>query len=220
MNDAMTAIAELAARQGVPFKPVIGHSPGQAKQIVDGAPCDVFISADPQWMDFLKDKGLLAEPGAVTLATTRLVLVAKADSPLVFTGKPGESLALALHLENGEERLALADPDMMPAGRMAVAALQAQGSWPGLTGHLALAQNVRAVAALVQRGEAPAGIGFASDLKGAEGLKVVYDFTDGGSPPVRFPMAVIKGRDGGVVAAFLRRPEAQAILQSNGFQAP
>lgn len=220
MNDAMTALAQLAERQGLPFKPVIGHSPAQAKQIVEGAPCDVFISADPQWMEFLAARNMLQPPGAMPVASTRLVLIARQDSHLQFTGKPGESLALALHMDKGDGRLALADPEMTPAGRMAVSSLQAQGSWPGLAGHLALTQNVRAVAALVQRGEVPAGIAFASDLTGAGDLKVVFDFTDAGVAPVRFPMAVVKDREGGVIAAFLRRPEAQAIFRANGFQAP
>lgn len=217
MSDAMTALSALAAHQGLPFKTIIGHSPAQARQIVEGAPCDVFISADPQWMDFLATQDLLAKP-PVILASTHLVLFTHEGDGLVFTGRPGESLALALHMDKGDGRLAMADPDMVPAGRMAVAALVAQGSWPGLAGRLALTQNVRAVAALVQRGEVPAGIGFASDLTGAQGLRILYDFSDGGIPPVRFPMAVIKGRDGGVILAFLRRPESRAILRANGFQ--
>ncbi|HVI51472.1 MAG TPA: molybdate ABC transporter substrate-binding protein [Candidatus Sulfotelmatobacter sp.] len=219
MNDALAEVAEKAALAGLPFKAVIGHSPAQARQIAEGAPCDIFISADAQWMDFLQAKDFLAAGGAKALASTHLVLVVPVGSPLLFTGRPGESLALSM----GEGRLAMADPDMVPAGRMAVSALQVQGSWPGVSGRLALTQNVRAVAALVERGEAPAGIAFSSDVAGDAKLRTAFDFSDGGAPPVRFPMAVIKGRDSPEVRrlyAYLSGAEALASLKVHGFSEP
>lgn len=223
MNDALTDVAGRAAQAGLPFKAVIGHSPAQARQIAEGAPCDIFISAEPRWMDFLAEKALLADGGAKIFAATHLVLVVPAGSALVFTGRPGESLGLAMDRAVPGGRLAMADPQMIPAGHMAEAALQAQGSWPGVSGRLALTQNVRAVAALVERGEAPAGIAFSSDVNGDAKLRTAFDFTDGGVPPVRFPMAVIKGHESPEVDrlfAYLAGAEAQASMASHGFSKP
>jgi len=219
MNDALAEVAVKAALAGMPFKAVIGHSPGQARQIIEGGPCDIFISAEAQWMTVLADKDQLATGGARPLASTHLVLIAPSSSSLIFTGRPGESLGLAM----GEGRLAMAEPGMVPAGRMAMAALQAQGSWPGVSGRLALTENVRGVAALVERGEAPAGIAFSSDVAGDAKLRTVFDFSQAGTPPVLFPMAVIKGHDGaGVIAlfAYLSGRETLAILKNHGFSEP
>lgn len=219
MNDAMEEVSAAAAKAGLAFKLVIGHSPAQARQIADGAPCDVFISADDQWTDFLAGKGLLASGGVAPLVSTHLVLIAPAGGSWSFAGQPGESLAQNL----GEGRLALADPEMVPAGRFAKEALQRQGSWAGVADHLALAQNVRGVAALVERGEAPAGIAFASDVTGSGKLRVVYDFPASQAPAVQFPLAVIAGHQNDEVArlvAFLRGPQALGLLRAHGFSDP
>lgn len=133
MAGAMEEIATAAGASGTMVKLAVGHSPAQARQIADGGPADLFISADPQWMAFLASKQLLAPGSPATLASTRLLLFAAADNPMAFSAQPGESLAAAL----GEGRLAIGDPDMMPAGRFARAALEKMGAWPSLQGRLA-----------------------------------------------------------------------------------
>ncbi len=219
MADVLEQIAASAAGAGLAVKVVSGHSPAQARQIVEGAPADIFISADSQWMDFLREKSLLAGGSEVPLAATRLVLVAGAGTPLRYDARPGESLAAAL----GDGRLAIADPDTIPAGRFARAALERLGAWDAVAGRLALLPNVRTVVAMVGRGEVPAGIGFASDVAGARNIRVVTEFPLHIAPPVAFPMAMIAGREGEEVRRvydFIRGPRGMAALREHGFSEP
>jgi molybdate transport system substrate-binding protein len=219
MGATIDDLAAAATQQGTPFKAVIGHSPGQARQIVDGAPADLFISADAQWMVFLEERTLLAKDLVGSLASTRLVLLAPERGSLVYAGKPGESLADQL----GDGKLAIADPTMVPAGRFARAALEQLGAWSAVEGRLALQQDVRAVVAMVDRNEVPAGIAFASDLPKASHTRVVLVFPTEVAPPIRFPMAVIAGHDRPEVVRvfeFLRSPQSLTILKAHGFAAP
>ncbi|HXP96950.1 MAG TPA: molybdate ABC transporter substrate-binding protein, partial [Telmatospirillum sp.] len=173
LEESLAQIAQAAKNAGKPFKLVVGHSPAQARQIVDGAPADIFISADPQWMDFLRGKHLLTDDPVASLASTRLVLVAPASSVLTYAGHPDEPLAPLL----GDGKLAIADPDMVPAGRFARAALEKLGQWTALQGKLAMLPHVRAVIAMIDRNEVPAGIGFASDVAGDDKLRVITAFS-------------------------------------------
>jgi molybdate transport system substrate-binding protein len=219
MSDVLEEIAAAAAKGGMPFKLVVGHSPAQARQIVDGAPADIYISADSQWMDFLSTRHMLAEESVVSLASTRLVLIARTDSQLRFSGQTGESLAALL----GDGRLAIADPEMVPAGRFAKIALEKQGSWPGLASRLALMPHVRAVVAMVERGEVPAGIGFQSDLGNDPKIRVVADFSSAWVPPIQFPLVVISGHERDEVSrvvGFLRSQQCLVLLHAHGFNDP
>lgn len=219
MEPPLTQIAQAAAQAGAPFTLVIGHSPAQARQIVDGAPADIFISADPQWMDFLKGKQLLSEGSLRTLASTRLVLVAPVDSALTFSGAPGESLAAML----GDGKLAIADPMMVPAGRFARAALEKMDQWSALQGKLAMLPDVRAIVFMVEKRETPAGIGFASDVAKEAKLRVVTQFPAEISPPLNFPMAVVNGHQRPEVTAVtevINGEAARAIFQAHGFLDP
>jgi molybdate transport system substrate-binding protein len=216
MSDAMEDIRVAAKQADLDVKVVVGHSPAQARQIADGAPADIFISADSQWMDFLYDKALLAEGSLATLAWTRLVLVAPNDTPWTYAAQPGESLAAKL----GDGRLAIPDPDMIPAGRYGRAALTKLGVWSELDGKLALLPHVRAVVAMIERGELPAGIAFAGDLQGTTRTRVVTVFPADVAPMVVFPLAVISGRQRPEVTKlydFLRGPQGQAALKARGF---
>ena len=219
MTGALEDVAAAAARAGLAVKVVSGHSPAQAHQIAEGAPADIFISADPRWMGFLKAKALLAAGSEVPLASTRLVLIAPSGSTLAYSARPGESLAAVL----GEGRLAVCDPDTLPCGRFARAALEKLGAWQGLTGRLAALTDVRRVAVMVGTGEAPAGIGYASDVAGDRRIRVVTEFPPTVAPPVRFPIAIVSGHDGAEVRkvyAFIRGPQGMAVLRAHGFLAP
>ncbi|MDR3437913.1 molybdate ABC transporter substrate-binding protein [Telmatospirillum sp.] len=219
MGEALEQVAAASGQAGKPFKLVVGHSPAQARQIADGAPADIFISADPQWMDFLTAKHLLAEEPPVSLASTRLVLVAPVGSAFAYAGRPGENLSAGI----GEGKLAIADPDTMPAGRFARAALEKLGQWQALQGRLATLDHVRAVVAMVEHNEVPLGIGFASDVAGDPKVRLVTEFAPDVAPSLEFPLAVVAGHerdDVAAVAAFLKGPETLAILHARGFADP
>ena len=212
---AMDDIAAAAAKAGASFKLVIGHSPGQARQIVDGAPADLFISADPQWMAFLAERAMLADP-PISLASTELVVIAGAAGRATYSAQPGESLDPLL----GDGRLAIGDPVMLPAGRFARAALEKLGAWGAVQDRVAPLSDVRAVVAMVERGEAPAGICFASDTLGNPRIRVVTRFPLEVTPMLKFPMAVVANRRRPEVARvyeFLRGPDSRAILVAHGF---
>jgi molybdate transport system substrate-binding protein len=214
------ALEEIAATgDGPAFRVVSGHSPAQARQIAEGAPADLFISADLRWMDFLRDKGLLVPGSEARLAATHLVLIAPAGRPMVYGGQGGESLAAQL----GDGRLAIGDPDSVPAGRFARAALDHLGAWEGVAGRLALLPDVRGVVAMVARGEVAAGIGFASEIGPDPAVRVVLDFPAEAAPAVVFPIAILTGHDDESVRRVYQRilgPQGWAVLRAHGFSDP
>lgn len=216
---AMEEIAQAASQHALAFKIVSGHSPAQARQIREGAIADIFISADPQWLDFLQTNGLAAPGRQSVAAETRLALIAAAGSGLRYDAKPGESLAAVL---NGGW-LALGDPDILPAGRFARDALIHLGAWDDLQGHLAFFHHVGMIAAMVERGEVAAGIAFASDAAQDPKVKVVTQFPAAAAPPVTFPMTIVAGRDTPETVKafdFIQGPQARAILAAHGFMPP
>lgn len=219
LTPTMEDIAKAAGQEGLTLKIVSGHSPAQARQIDDGANADIFISADPQWLDFLTQKALLVAGRQAPLVETRLILVAAKSSSLTYHAEKGESLADQL---NGG-KLAMGDPDMIPAGRFARDALVKLDAWTGLQGHLAFFHHVGMISAMVERGEVPAGVVFASDMSKESGLRTVAEFPVSAAPPVLFPMAIIRGHDSPETLKaydFLLGPDAQAISKSHGFLIP
>jgi molybdate transport system substrate-binding protein len=161
-----------------------------AKQIEAGAPADVFISADPDWMDYLESRHLLAPKSRVELLRNRLVLIAPAGSSASLQIGPDFPLSAAL----GAERLALANPDNVPAGKYAKAALQALGVWASVQNKIARTENVRAALVLVARGEAAFGIVYATDAAAEPKVRVVGTFAESTHPPIVYPIAVVAGR--------------------------
>src|SRR5262245_19270208 len=145
-------------RTGVTMKASYAATSLLAKQIEEGAPADIFFSADEQWMDYVAERKLIAPASRVDVVGNRLVLIAPKDRAPALTIAPGFALAQAL----GGGRLAVADPVNVPAGRYGKAALTALGVWDSVANRLAPADNVRAALAFVARGEAPLGIVYAS----------------------------------------------------------
>jgi molybdate transport system substrate-binding protein len=186
-----------------------------ARQIEASAGADIFVSADTDWMDYLDSRGLIAHATRVNLLGNHLVLVAPADSTVFLAIAPHFDLAGAL----GGGRLALADPDSVPAGKYARASLMALGVWNDVSGHLAPAENVRAALAYVARGEAPLGIVYTTDALAEPQVRIVGTFPDNTHPPIVYPAALIK--DAKPAAAkflgYLQAPEARAIFQTAGF---
>ena len=183
-------------------------SPALARQIAQGAPADVFVSADQRWMDDLAGRGLLRAGSRGDVLSNRLVLVAR-------TGTGVRSLA-----DLGDGRLALADPAAVPAGRYARAALESRGQWQAVGAQVVPAENVRAALALVERGEAVLGIVYATDALAARDVEVLETIPQASHPPIRYPAAVLAGsrhQDAGAFRAFLSAPEAQRIFARHGF---
>ncbi len=170
-----------------------------AKQIEAGAPADVFFSADRQWMDHAEQHGALRAGTRRDVLGNDLVLIAPADSALQLTIAPGFALVAAL----GEGRLACADPDSVPAGLYARAALTKLGVWEAVQARLARAENVRAALAYVARGETPLGIVYATDAQAEKRVRVVGIFPEDTHPPIVYPAALTR----------TARPQAQAYLE-------
>jgi molybdate transport system substrate-binding protein len=188
-----------------------------AKQIEAGAPADVFISADLDWMDYVDKKNLVAPGTRHNLLGNTLVLIAPAD------GKTGpidiaQGFPLAQMLDGG--RLAMADPNAVPAGKYGKAALTKLGVWDSVAGMVAAAENVRACLLLVARGEAPYGIVYRTDASIEPKVKIVGTFPADSVPAIIYPIAQIaasKNPDAAAFIAYVRGPGATKIFDRYGF---
>ena len=187
LQESLTAAADKWAAMGHE-KPVISFagSSALAKQIAAGAPADIFISADEPWMDDVQKKKLIVNSTRVSFLQNKLVLIAPAASTAKIDIKPYFDLAGAL--KGG--RLAMADPDSVPAGKYGKAALLSLGVWADLGGHVASAENVRAALALVERGEAPFGIVYLTDAKSDANVQLVDVFPADTHEPILYPAAL------------------------------
>lgn len=188
-----------------------------AKQIVQGAPADVFISANPKWMDLLQEQNRVLPGSRVDLLGNSLVLIAPQTSRLdrVEIGEGFDIATLA-----GDGRIAVANTKAVPAGLYARAALQSLGAWQAVEPKLAQAENVRATLAYVARGEAPVGIVYATDAQVEPKVKIIGIFPASSHPPITYPVAAIGDRQGKAVARylhFLQTPAAKAIFERYGF---
>ena len=188
-----------------------------AKQIESGAPAHVFISADLDWMDYVETKSLIQKGTRRNLLANRLVLVAPADSKVQTAIAPGFPLAQLL---GPGGRLALADPQHVPAGRYAKAALEKLGVWDSIANRVAALENVRAALALVARGEAPLGIVYETDANAEPKTRIVARFDPALHPPIVYPVALTKDAGSGASAQYLRflaDARARAIFVKHGF---
>jgi molybdate transport system substrate-binding protein len=187
-----------------------------ARQIEQGAPVDLFISADEEWADYLDQRGLLDKPSRQVLVTNELVLVAPAANPVALEIKANFPLAAAL----GDGRLAVGDPDHVPAGIYAKQALGHLGVWDALEPKLARAASVRAALTFVERGECPLGIVYRSDALHDEKIRIVATFPPASHAPVTYPIALVAGRKSPESVDFLhylQAPEALATFRRYGF---
>jgi molybdate transport system substrate-binding protein len=200
-----------------PGKAVVsyGASSALARQIESGAPADVFISADLDWMDYVEKKGLLAPGTRRNLLGNRLVLIAPKNEPVKLQPAPGFSILPVL--KNG--RIALADPNSVPAGKYAKAAFEKLGVWNQVAGRVAAAENVRAALAFVARGEAPLGVVYQTDAAAEPAVMIAGVFPADSHPPIIYPAAVIRGSkpQGKAFLDFLGGPAARRIFEKHGF---
>ena len=171
-----------------------------AKQIENGAPADLFISADLEWMDYLAARKLIDAQSRSNLLSNRLVLIAPAGSSVKLDIAPNFPLAAAL----GNGRLSIADPEHVPAGKYARLALESLGVWGSVAGRTARAENVRAALVLVSRGEAPLGIVYRTDALADGRVRTVAEFPQSSHPPIVYPVAL---------TASTRSPAARKLLE-------
>jgi molybdate transport system substrate-binding protein len=219
LQESMTAAADAWAKTGHP-RPVVSFaaSSALARQIEAGAPADLFVSADEEWMDALAAKKLLVPGTRADLLGNRLVVVEPAGRhsriPL-----SGSGLARVL----GAGPLAMADPDSVPAGKYGKAALEKLGAWDSVAPHVVRAENVRAALALVERGAAPFGIVYLTDAKASPKVRVGGIFPRGSHPAINYPIARLarsNNPEGEGFRRFLLSSRGRAIFARFGFSVP
>lgn len=204
-----------AAKTGGEARFAYAGSSAIARQIEQGAPADIYISADGDWMDYLAGKKLVVAASRRDLLTNHLALIAPADSRVSLKIVRGMPLARAL----GSGRLAVAGPDV-PAGKYAKAALTSLGVWDSVSGRLAQAENVRSALQYVARGESPLGIVYDTDAKVEPKVKIVGLFPAASHPRIVYPAALVAGTKNpraGAFLSFLSGPEAGAVFRKYGF---
>lgn len=215
--DAITEIARLfESRTGIPVRTSVASSSTLARQIEHGAPADVYLSASRAWMDHLAQRGLIEAGSRSSLLGNRLVLIAPRDSSLALTIASDFALAEAL----GSGPLAMGDPDHVPAGIYGKEALRSLGVWSKVEGRVARTADVRAALALVARGEAAAGITYATEAAITPAVRVVAVFPPESHSPVAYEVALIAGRGDPSARRFLdflRSAAALAIFERRGF---
>lgn len=218
-TQAVEEVGTLFTQKGLgTVKASFASSSTVAKQIAQGAPANLFISADVQWADYLDKQGLLAKGTRIDLLGNSLVLIAPVDSKLTTVTIDGAMDFDAL-LDHG--RLAVGDPDHVPAGIYARQAFEKLGVWAKVEPSLARADSVRAAMALVERGEAPLGVVYASDAVISKKVKVVGQFSDQLADPIIYPAALITGFDtpeARKLLDFMKSAEARAIFAKYGFK--
>ncbi|MCK1142637.1 molybdate ABC transporter substrate-binding protein [Providencia stuartii] len=218
LTNAMNEISEQFQKESkIEVVSSYASSSTLARQIEQGAPANLFISADQQWMDYAIDKQLMVENTRYTLLGNELVLIAPKDSKIekVDINKQTDWKKL---LDGG--RLAVGDPDHVPVGIYAKEALNYLGAWDTVNPMLARTNNVRSGMALVERDEAPLGIVYGSDAVASQKVKVVGIFPADSHKPVEYPMAIVKDQDNKATRDFyeyLKTPAASEVFKRYGF---
>ena len=218
LTDALGDIDRLWQAAGHPrLRMSFASSSTLARQIEQGAPAAVFASADEQWADWLQTRGLLVPGTRQDLLNNALVIVTpKAAGKAIQVDRNLDLSALL----GASGRLAVGDPASVPAGIYAKQALTRLGLWPAVEPRLASADSVRSALLLVERGEAPAGIVYATDVAVSPGLMVAGTFPPASHDPITYPFALVKGGDtpeARAFLAFLAGPQARPVFERRGF---
>ena len=217
LQESLNAAADRWAEMGH-VRPVLSFAgtSALARQIEQGAPADLFLSADEAWMDAIERKGLIVRRSRKTFLGNRLVLVVPAARTGTISLRKGVPLAHSI----GKDRLAMADVRSVPAGRYGKAALTALGMWDGVAPNVVQAENVRAALALVERGAAGFGVVYATDARASKGVRVAGVFPDSSHPPISYPIARLKRSrsvEGELFRRFLISARGKAIFARYGF---
>jgi molybdate transport system substrate-binding protein len=190
-----------------------------ARQIEQGAPADLFLSADLDWMDVLAAKNLIRPETRLNLLANRIALVAPAESKAEFRFQPGASLVPLL----AGGRLAVANVESVPAGKYARAGFEKLGLWSEVKDRLAQAENVRAALLLVARGEAPLGVVYTTDAAADPKVRILSTFPEESHPPILYPAAIVAESKNPLAPRFLeflRSTGARTIFERQGFTLP
>jgi molybdate transport system substrate-binding protein len=209
--------AAFAKQTGIDVVASYDASSALMKQIEQGAPADVFISADLKWMDYGSERKLIDDKTRVNLLGNTLVLIAGKDSKLDnVTVSPSLDLARLA----GDGRIASGDVRAVPVGIYAKNALQKLGLWDAVEPKLAMVGNARAALVLVARGEAPLGIVYATDAKVEPAVKIIAAFPDDSHEPIVYPVAATPAAKPAAAdyLSFLRSAAARAIFERYGFR--
>jgi molybdate transport system substrate-binding protein len=217
MKNALDDIdAAFTARTGIKVNASYAASSTLAKQIEQGAPADIFVSADTDWMDYAVGKKDINEATRVNLLGNSIVLIAPKDSKIGnVTIGPGFDLATLA----GDGRIATGDVKAVPVGKYAKAALEKLGAWVAAEPKFAMADSVRAALTLVARGEAVLGIAYSTDAKVEPGVKIVGTFPPDSHPPIIYPVAATATAkpEANDYLGFLRSQAAKAVFEKYGF---
>ena len=217
MKNALDDIdAAFTAKTGVKVNASYAASSQLAKQIEQGAPADVFVSADTDWMDYATAKKTINEPTRINLLGNSIVLIAPKDSKIdnVTIGQGFDLAKLA-----GDGKIATGDVKSVPVGKYAKAALEKLGAWQAAEPKFAMAESVRAALTLVARGEAVLGIVYATDAKVEPGVKIVGTFPADSHPPIIYPVAATATAkpEANDYMSYLRSQAAKTVLEKYGF---
>lgn len=219
LTDAMKDVSAAWVKQGHPaLRLSLASSSTLARQIEQGAPANLFGSADLKWMDYLDKRGLLVAGTRRDLLSNDLVLVVPAGAPRHVDIRPGFDLAALL---GADGRLAVGDPAHVPVGIYAAEALHKLGLWDSVKARLAPADNVRSALLLVERGEAPAGICYGTDAAVSRQVMVAGVFPAASHAPIVYPFALVRGGDTPQARAlldFLAGDTARGIFAARGFK--
>lgn len=215
LKNALDEVGAAYAKSGGEARFSYAASSAIARQIEQGAPADVYVSADSDWMNYLAERRLIVAASRRDLLTNKLALIAPADSRVSLKVARGMPLAKAL----GSGRLAVAGPDV-PAGKYAKASLTALGVWDGVSGKLAQAENVRMALQYVARGESPLGIVYDTDAKVEPKVRIVGLFPDASHPRIVYPAAITassRNPDAARFLSYMSGPEAALVFRKYGF---
>ncbi|UTP38371.1 molybdate ABC transporter substrate-binding protein [Phenylobacterium sp. LH3H17] len=216
LKNALDEVGREYARTGGEARFSYAASSAMARQIEQGAPADIYVSADADWMTYLAERRLVVAATRRDLLTNRLALIAPADSKAALKVAKGMPLARAL----GGGRLAVAGPDV-PAGKYARAALISLGAWDGVSGKLAQAENVRTALQYVARGESPFGVVYDTDARLEPKVRIVGLFPAGSHPAIVYPAALVTGSknpDAARFLSFMSGPQAAVVFRRHGFR--
>ncbi len=222
LTDALRELGQQWASRGNPAPRFsFAASSALARQIEQGAPADLFMSADEAWANHLQQRNLLVNASRSSPLGNSLVLIAPADIARPIALARGTDLTALL---GPRGRLATGDPAHVPVGRYAQGALTWMGVWDDLSPRLARTENVRAALLLVERGEAPLGIVYSTDAAASRGVRVIATFPAESHEPVTYPFAMTRRAEGNAQAsallAFLKGAEAAPTWQRFGFTLP
>lgn len=216
LDDLVTAYAQQTGHA----KPVAVYASSStlARQIEKGAPADIFISADQDWMDYAQKHDLIDNASRRNLLGNQLVLITALDNTTDVDLKPGVPLATLL----GNGKLAMGDPTHVPAGLYGKAALEKLGAWSQVSSKVAGADNVRSALLLVARGEAPYGVVYRTDAAIEKRVRVAGVFPADSHPPIVYPIALTRhaAKDAEPFYRFLQTPQAAQVFQRYGFTQP